>query len=61
MKSTRSREMHILSKKDDNIGSSTSFGINDGINEDDSINDVKSAPIKRNKSAYKPGQGMKKN
>ena len=53
--------MHLLSKKEDNIGSSTSFGINDGVAEDDSINEVKSAPIKRNKSAYKGGYNVKKN
>jgi len=53
--------MHILCKKEDNIGSSTSFGLNDGVAEDDSINEVKSAPTKRNKSAYKGGQMMKKN
>ena len=53
--------MRILTKKDDGIGSSTSFGPTEGIVEDDSINEVKSAPTKRNKSAYKGGQGVKKN
>ena len=58
MRTTQSREMRILSKKEDQIGSSTSFGLPDGIpdDEDYSVTDTKSAQNKRIKSAYKGGQ-----
>jgi len=60
MKNTQSRELHLLSKNNDAaFGSQTSFGLADGIIEDDSINEVKSAPTKRNKSAYKSNQNKK--
>ena len=52
MKNTQSRELHLLSKNNDAaFASQTSFGLAE--NEDDSVNEVKSAPTKRNKSAYK--------
>ena len=53
MRTTQSREMRILSKKEDNADSSTGFGVTDGIPEDDSVNEAKSTQAKRIKSAYK--------
>ena len=49
--------MRILSKKEDNMVSSTSFGVADGIpdDEDYSVNETKSNQNKRIKSAYKGG------
>ena len=57
MRTTQSREMRILSKKEDNMVSSTSFGVADGIpdDEDYSVNETKSNQNKRIKSAYKGG------